>query len=238
MVATLSVTLIFATCSGLLALTEKRRKRKGISLARAWSIPQGMPIVSPPSRRIASSLDCCCLLSHFVIRGSMHRRATSGGVVVLSCASWPLTPLLLECWGTAAELPSESGSQVHPWTLSPARGHDGLFSPVVQLLVRPLYCCLFAALRFGSRVPPVRVLCEKLRATVVDLSDAVRRRSSFCVTDAEAIVGESAEELEQVGLLEEMPTDSICETSIRSAKLPKAQPFLAWVKWRGQLSAM
>lgn len=44
--STLSVSIIFATCSGLLALTEKRRKRKGMSFARAWSIPQGMPIVS------------------------------------------------------------------------------------------------------------------------------------------------------------------------------------------------
>ncbi|CAM9542337.1 unnamed protein product [Ectocarpus fasciculatus] len=43
--ATLSVSAVFATCSGILALAEKRRKRKGISLARAWSIPQGMPVL-------------------------------------------------------------------------------------------------------------------------------------------------------------------------------------------------
>lgn len=43
--ATLSVSAVFATCSGVLALTENRRKRKGMSLARAWSIPQGMPMV-------------------------------------------------------------------------------------------------------------------------------------------------------------------------------------------------
>lgn len=44
--ATLSVSAVFATCSGVLALAEKRRKRKGMSLARAWSIPHGMPVVS------------------------------------------------------------------------------------------------------------------------------------------------------------------------------------------------
>ena len=44
--ATLSVSAVFATCSGILALAEKRRKRKGMSLARAWSIPHGMPVVS------------------------------------------------------------------------------------------------------------------------------------------------------------------------------------------------
>ncbi len=43
--ATLSVSAVFATCSGILALAEKRRKRKGMSLARAWSIPHGMPVV-------------------------------------------------------------------------------------------------------------------------------------------------------------------------------------------------
>ncbi|CAM9821541.1 unnamed protein product [Scytosiphon promiscuus] len=43
--ATLSVSAVFATCSGLLALAEKRRKRKGMSLARAWSIPHGMPVL-------------------------------------------------------------------------------------------------------------------------------------------------------------------------------------------------
>ena len=44
--ATLSVSAVFATCSGILALAEKRRKRKGLSLARAWSLPHGMPVVS------------------------------------------------------------------------------------------------------------------------------------------------------------------------------------------------
>eukprot|EP00903_Cladosiphon_okamuranus_P007131 g6928.t1 len=43
--ATLSVSAVFATCSGILALAEKRRKRKGMSLARAWSIPHGMPVL-------------------------------------------------------------------------------------------------------------------------------------------------------------------------------------------------
>lgn len=46
MLATLSVSAVFATCSGILALAEKRRKRKGLSLARAWSLPHGMPMVS------------------------------------------------------------------------------------------------------------------------------------------------------------------------------------------------
>lgn len=46
MLATLSVSAVFATCSGILALAEKRRKRKGLSLARAWSLPHGMPVVS------------------------------------------------------------------------------------------------------------------------------------------------------------------------------------------------
>eukprot|EP00904_Undaria_pinnatifida_P009659 jgi/Undpi1/5823/HiC_scaffold_2.g01097.m1 len=43
--ATLSVSAVFATCSGILALAEKRRKRKGLSLARAWSLPHGMPVL-------------------------------------------------------------------------------------------------------------------------------------------------------------------------------------------------
>lgn len=49
MLATLSVSAVFATCSGILALAEKRRKRKGLSLARAWSLPHGMPVVSSRS---------------------------------------------------------------------------------------------------------------------------------------------------------------------------------------------
>lgn len=49
--ATLSVSAVFATCSGILALAEKHRKRKGMSLARAWSLPQGMPVVRAGNRK-------------------------------------------------------------------------------------------------------------------------------------------------------------------------------------------
>lgn len=59
--ATLSVSAVFATCSGILALAEKRRKRKGLSLARAWSLPHGMPVVSSKSGGGRGLVLCCCL---------------------------------------------------------------------------------------------------------------------------------------------------------------------------------
>ncbi|CAM9306909.1 unnamed protein product, partial [Choristocarpus tenellus] len=45
LVATLAVTAVFAGCTGIFALAERLRRQKGLSLARAWSIPQGIPVL-------------------------------------------------------------------------------------------------------------------------------------------------------------------------------------------------
>lgn len=72
------------------------------------------------------------------------------------------------------------------------------------------------AIRWYYRVLCVRLPCRslslKLRATVTDLSDAVRGRAS--IWSAEGLNGTDVDDddlLERVGLLEEIPNDSICE---------------------------
>lgn len=91
--ATLSVSAVFATCSGILALAEKRRKRKGMSLARAWSIPHGMPVVRDQEGSVIGS----CKIGRVrvkrpawsSIQQSCELSAVSNACLNMHSVSWP-----------------------------------------------------------------------------------------------------------------------------------------------------
>lgn len=80
-------------------------------------------------------------------------------------------------------------------------------TPDSQTLLTPL----LQPLSFPRLVTGILNPC-KLRATVVDLSDAVRGRASIWSVDGLSGEGASDEDLlEHVGLLEDLPNASICE---------------------------